>query len=142
MGPGSVLPTPESNEEPPPRKEEYPSILVDGIQHRDRSSLPVDRVDDWCSPENRRREHDGSSKFQLHKLVAAASQRIASSHVRDKVVSRATLYSLSKTIPSRHTSTWQACHDQKQPRAHRTTILHGESKTQIEQAKRSGRSHQ
>ena len=48
----SVLPTPERNEEAPPREEEHPAILVDRIEHRNRSSLPVDRVDDRSRPEN------------------------------------------------------------------------------------------
>lgn len=48
------LPTPESNKEPPPREEEYSSILIDRIQHRDRSGLPVDGIYNRRTPENRR----------------------------------------------------------------------------------------
>lgn len=47
-----ILPTPESDEKAPPGEEEYPAILVDRIEHRNRSRLPVDGVDDGRCPEH------------------------------------------------------------------------------------------
>jgi hypothetical protein len=73
------------------------------------------------------------SKFQLVTQTRRSCQSaIASSHPPGQAVSHAIYIA---TIPSRHTSTWQACHDQKQSLAHSTMSIHGESKTQIDQAK-------
>ena len=116
----------------PPQEEEHSPILIDRIQHRNRSGLPVDGDDDRRRPKNRRREHGWSSKFQLHKLVAAVGQQNASSHLPDEVISHETLYSQHPSRPvipllgkhattksnRTHTTTW---HSRRMQKANRTS---------------------
>jgi hypothetical protein len=52
VGHSRVLPTPESDEESEPRKEEHPAILIDGVQDRNGSRFSVDGIDDRRRPEH------------------------------------------------------------------------------------------
>lgn len=45
------LPRPEGNQETEPGERENPTIQIDRIQTRDRTSLSIDRIDLWSPPE-------------------------------------------------------------------------------------------
>ena len=50
------LPRPEGDHEPKPREEEHASMDTDHVEQRHRTSLVIDGVELWCSPEQGRVE--------------------------------------------------------------------------------------